>query len=82
MFYSQVYDQEGACNLADVILLDFAKAFGTVPHHQLLLKLRNIGITGKLWLWLTMQSAFRGHRLPTRRSRFLERLELTMETEI
>ena len=30
MFYSQVYDQEGACNLADVIFLDFAKAFDTL----------------------------------------------------
>ena len=38
--------------MADVIFLDFTKAFDTVPHHQLLLKLRNIGITGKLWLWL------------------------------
>ncbi len=36
----------------DVIFLDFAKAFDTVPHNELLFKLHKLGITGDLWLWL------------------------------
>ena len=35
----------------DAIYLDFSKAFDSVPHNELLAKLRHIGITGKLWLW-------------------------------
>lgn len=35
----------------DVIYLDFRKAFDSVPHHELLIKLRSIGISGNLWLW-------------------------------
>lgn len=33
------------------ILLDFTKAFDRVPHDELLLKLRKIGIGGTLWRW-------------------------------
>ena len=29
-----------ACRQVDMILLDFSKAFDTVPHHRLLLKLK------------------------------------------
>ena len=29
-----------ACQQVDMILLDFSKAFDTVPHHRLLLKLK------------------------------------------
>ena len=36
----------------DVIYLDFRKAFDSVPHNELLLKLWNIGITGNTWLWI------------------------------
>ena len=36
----------------DVIYLDFAKAFDTVPHQRLLLKLRNAGIRGKALNWI------------------------------
>lgn len=36
----------------DVIFLDFAKAFDTVPHKELLLKLNRHGVSGNLWLWL------------------------------
>ena len=35
----------------DVIYLDFSKAFDSVPHNELLVKLWQIGIRGKLWLW-------------------------------
>ena len=36
----------------DVIYLDFRKAFDSLPHNELLLKLRSMGISGNLWLWL------------------------------
>ena len=35
----------------DIIYLDFCKAFDSVPHNQLLLKLNRLGISGNLWLW-------------------------------
>ena len=35
----------------DVVHIDFRKAFDSVPHNQLLVKLWNIGITGTLWKW-------------------------------
>ena len=36
----------------DVVYLDFRKAFDSVAHNELLLKLWKFGITGTLWLWL------------------------------
>ena len=35
------------------LFLDFAKAFDTVPHELLLLKLKTIGFTGKLLNWVS-----------------------------
>ena len=35
----------------DVIYLDFKKAFDSVPHTNLLIKLWSFGITGSLWEW-------------------------------
>ena len=35
----------------DIIYLDFRKAFNSVPHNELLLKLWHFGIVGNLWLW-------------------------------
>ena len=36
----------------DVIYLDFQKAFDKVPHIRLLVRLEEIGITGKLLDWI------------------------------
>ena len=38
---------------ADVFYLDFAKAFDKVPHQKLMLKMRNKGITGDVYNWIT-----------------------------
>ena len=35
-----------------VIYLDYRKAFDTVPHCKLIMKLSSMGITGKLLAWL------------------------------
>ena len=39
--------------LADVVFLDFAKAFDSVLHKHLLVKLQYFGIKGKILLWLS-----------------------------
>ena len=36
----------------DIIILDFSKAFDTVPHDELLLKLSNYGVSGNIHSWL------------------------------
>ena len=36
----------------DVVYLDFAKAFDTVPHKRLLVKLEAYGLSGKLLKWI------------------------------
>ena len=42
---------EGNC--LDVIYLDYAKAFDSVPHHRLLKKLEGYGIKGNVLNWIT-----------------------------
>ena len=37
---------------ADLIIMDFSKAFDTVPHNRLLRKLRSIGITNSILSWI------------------------------
>ncbi len=41
------YDMMDKKDAVDIIYLDFQKAFDTVPHRQLLIKLHRYGITGK-----------------------------------
>jgi len=36
----------------DIIFLDYCKAFDTVPHRRLLVKLVQLGVTGKLLKWI------------------------------
>ena len=36
----------------DMVHLDFAKAFDSVPHQRLLIKLEGYGITGALLHWI------------------------------
>ena len=42
---------DGGATGVDTLYLDFRKAFDSVPHNELLLKLWRLGITGQLWLW-------------------------------
>ena len=39
------------CSQCDIIYLDFKKAFDSVPHQELLMKLWKAGIVGSLWKW-------------------------------
>ena len=39
-------------NPLDVVYLDFQKAFDSVPHQRLLLKLQSYGVSGKLLKWI------------------------------
>jgi len=42
-------DSNTRCN---TIYLDFSKAFDSVPHNELLVKLWRIGVTNNVWYWL------------------------------
>ena len=49
----------------DVVYMDFRKAFDSVSHNSLLVKLNSIRITGKLWSWLKeyLQQRFQSVRI-------------------
>jgi len=46
---SEILDQGGA---VDTVYLDFAKAFDSVPHERLLLKLQSYGVSGCVLNWI------------------------------
>jgi len=48
-FYTKCINEEKDL---DIILLDFSKAFDSVPHSRLLSKLESVGITGKVKEWI------------------------------
>ena len=50
-FLSFIHESLTSSSQADVVYLDFKKAFDSVPHNELLVKLWSIGITGNLWKW-------------------------------
>ena len=47
----------------DVIYTDFAKAFDSVPHNWLLLKLKSFGIEGDVFKWIKSFLTGRRHRV-------------------
>ena len=47
----------------DVLYLDFAKAFDTVPHRRLLVKLEAYGIGGSILRWIRMFLSNRTQRV-------------------
>ena len=48
---------------SDVICMDIAKAFDTVPHNRLKLKLQWYGITGTTFQWISSFLAMRHQRV-------------------
>ena len=61
MSFSEIHHSIEEKKASDVILLDFKKAFDSVPHAELLYKLWVIGITGPLWYWFRAYLADRSH---------------------
>ena len=55
IFLTSVHEAFGTTTQTDVIYLDFKKAFDSIAHTELLVKLWSFGIQGNLWKW------FRGY---------------------
>ena len=51
IFLSKIISSLESKQAFDVIYMDFKKAFDSVPHRELLHKLRSVGILGSLWKW-------------------------------
>ena len=70
--FLQEYDKG---HQVDVAILDFSKAFDTVPHNKLLHKLKQYGINGNIHTWLT-------NFLTTRKMRAIVEGETSDETTV
>ena len=51
-FFEAVAEEVDRGDPVDVLYLDFRKAFDRVPHERLLLKLKAIGVEGRLLGWI------------------------------
>ena len=51
IFLSSIQDSLASNSQADVIYLDFKKAFDSVSHNELLVKLWSLGMTRNMWKW-------------------------------
>ena len=51
IFLSDIFKNIDDKLQTDAIYLDLRKAFDSVPHDKLLVKLHSVGINGTLWLW-------------------------------
>ena len=51
VFLHNIFNSFNNNTQIDVTYLDFKKAFDSVAHNELLVKLWNFGITGSLWNW-------------------------------
>ena len=60
-FFSNIFQNIEKKKPSDIVYLDFSKAFDTVPHDELLLKLWRIGITGSLWYRMKSYLSNRHH---------------------
>ena len=60
-FFSNIFKNIEKKKPSDILYLNFSKAFDTVPHDELLLKLWRIGITGSLWYWMKLYLSNRHH---------------------
>ena len=63
--YDYILTQLEQNELVDVIYLDFAKAFDKVDHDILCRKVKNIGICGKLGVWIHNFLSSRNQRIKT-----------------
>ena len=58
--WTKYYDEN---KQIDSVYLDIKKAFDTIPHQRLLLKLKNYGFDGKLFKWVEVFLSERSQRV-------------------
>ncbi|XP_063813486.1 vomeronasal type-2 receptor 26-like [Pseudophryne corroboree] len=51
-FFEKVSENNDQCKAVDVVYLDFAKAFDTVPHIRQIFKLRELGLGNDICTWV------------------------------